>query len=105
MDCVKIGVLTIIRVLVSTARNILNTLKNFITRLWQSIKAISIRTWTAIKNGVINAIKGMYNGVRKILANLKAFITRTWTAIKNTTMKLAKGLSAGVKIHLIVCLK
>ena len=77
MDCLKIGVLAIIRTWISTARNILNTLKNFITRLWQSIKAISIRTWNAIKNGVINAIKGMYNGVRKILANLKAFITRT----------------------------
>ena len=59
---------------IDTTRNILNTLKNFITRLWQSIKAISIRIWNAIKNGVINAIKGMYNGVRK--KNLKAFITR-----------------------------
>ena len=34
------------------------------------------------KNGVVNAIRGMSNGVKKIVGALKSWMSKAWNAIK-----------------------
>ncbi|PWZ84595.1 peptidoglycan DD-metalloendopeptidase family protein, partial [Staphylococcus pseudintermedius] len=71
--------------------------KNFLSALWNVMKATTLRVWIAIKNGVINIVKNLYNGTKTIFNYLKNFIKNLWLSIKNTVIKYASQLWSGVK--------
>ena len=96
--------------------NVVNTIKNIITSVWNSVKStietvsnviknIISTSWNATKNtisGSLNSIKStvsnVWSAIKSVISNvlnsIKSVILSTWNNVKNTTSSILNGIKS-----------
>lgn len=84
-----------------------NSFKEWLSKLWGSIKDTSIKVWNAIKNalssawnGIKNVATTVFNAVKNFLSSvwngIKSVASTTWNWIKNTISSIINGIKSTI---------
>ncbi|RIO87556.1 peptidase M23, partial [Staphylococcus haemolyticus] len=81
----------------NSTKSIFNKLKNWVIKLWTSLKNKIVSVAKSLYNSVKSRWNALWNTTKSIFSKLKNWAIKTWNTLKNKIISIVKSLWNGVK--------
>ncbi|RIO87585.1 peptidase M23, partial [Staphylococcus haemolyticus] len=81
----------------NSTKSIFNKLKNWVIKLWTSLKNKIVSVAKSLYNSVKSRWNALWNTTKSIFSKLKNWAIKTWNGLKNKIISIVKSLWNGVK--------